>query len=165
MCLCCKALQNKTFEFHEYSLDPSWIEIYSKDWGITTSQGCMMNADIFGVLQVYSVSVETVLRGGYSQVMDHHSLTVVKLKMTLWAVDNSDTSHYNVETTIKPQCLHQVWNQCCHYFISVWYDNSVHKNSNSYCRFNLWHSFKLHIVLQESIQSKHLTWLSFILST
>lgn len=50
---------------------------------VTTRHLCMMNADIFGVLQVYSVSVETVLRGGYSHVVDHHSLTVVKLKMAL----------------------------------------------------------------------------------
>jgi len=51
--------------------------------GITASHVRMMNADIFGVLQVYSVSVETVLRGGYSHIVDHHSLTIVKLKMAL----------------------------------------------------------------------------------
>jgi len=50
---------------------------------VTASHVRMMNADIFGVLQVYSVSVETVLRGGYSHIVDHHSLTVVKLKMAL----------------------------------------------------------------------------------
>jgi hypothetical protein len=67
----------------------------------------MMNADIFRVLQVYSISVEAVFWGGYCYVMDHHSLTAVKLEMALRAVDNSDTSYYNVETTIESQCLHQ----------------------------------------------------------
>lgn len=49
----------------------------------TTSQVGMMNADIFGVLQVYSISVETVLRGGYCQVVNQHTLTIVKLEMAL----------------------------------------------------------------------------------
>jgi hypothetical protein len=52
-----------------------------------------MNADIFGVLQVYSISIGTVLRGWYSYVMDHNSLTVVELKVALWAIDNSDTRY------------------------------------------------------------------------
>uniref|UniRef100_A0A0E0MZS4 Uncharacterized protein n=1 Tax=Oryza rufipogon TaxID=4529 RepID=A0A0E0MZS4_ORYRU len=53
--------------------------------------------------------------------MDHHSLTAVKLEMTLRAVDNSDTSYYNVETTIESQCLHQ--SLTC----------GILSNSTSYC--------------------------------
>uniref|UniRef100_A0A0E0C554 Peptide deformylase n=1 Tax=Oryza meridionalis TaxID=40149 RepID=A0A0E0C554_9ORYZ len=42
-------------------------------------------------LKVYSISVEAVFWGGYCYVMDHHSLTAVKLEMALRAVDNSLT--------------------------------------------------------------------------
>lgn len=76
----------------------------------------MVNADFFGVLQVYSISVGTMLRGRDGQVVNHDSLTAIELEMALGAVDNRYPSYRDIGTTIKPQCLHQ-GTQCfiCNY--------------------------------------------------
>lgn len=62
----------------------------------------MVNVDILGVLQVYSISVGAILRGRDGQVMNHDSLTAIELQMALRAVDDADTSYSDIGTAIKP---------------------------------------------------------------
>ena len=85
-------------------------------FSITASQVSVVNVDFFGVLQVYSISVGTILRGRDGQVVNHDSLTAIELEMALGAVDNRYPCYCDIGTAIKPQCLHQS-TQCfiCNY--------------------------------------------------
>jgi hypothetical protein len=50
---------------------------------ITASQVAVVNIDCFGVLQVYSICIGTILRGRDGYVMNHYSLTTIELEMAL----------------------------------------------------------------------------------
>ena len=64
-----------------------------------------MNGNTSGILQMDSISVKAVTGGWNSHVVDENGLAVIKFKMALRAVLNSNTGDGNIRASIEPQSL------------------------------------------------------------